>query len=421
MAGWFQTGVRVASAGLIFAHSAQAQSQDEMQRSWDGLVYNLRNWGIPRHPPFRFEVSRTSDNAAARYLWLFQHMDPRSVTLAGYLDTSAAAFSLYENDDGLTADDLRRALSEAQPWILSFIEATRLPTYDMGFSDDPLAVPEFDDPRRQVSGRRKAARVLIADACRLWHDNRPVESAERFAACIRFGRHLSAGTASMLDALIAQAIIRYAADALHTLLESPELARMTPAAAEIILPALASVGTQDPGGVRRAANNFRRGMAAFVESQLAGGHVGFQLKRLLSESRMLQSAFSGLLGRMISGQNAGEAIRGSFRVQFSEALGVSNEVESLSHADLVAALVKARTLADDADRAWDLPDATDRLRQLDDAADEDHTGVAGLIVIGIRASYRSTRECAESLAAIQECLQTIIAARSSEPPRRDVP
>lgn len=392
-----------------------------MQKSWDGLVYNLRNWGKPRHPPITFETSPTSDNAAARYLWLFQHMDPRLVALAGYLDTSTAAFSLHENDDGFTAEDLRRALIEAQPWILSFIEATRLQTYDMGFSDDPLAVPEFDDPRRQVSGRRKAARVLVADACRLWHDNKPVESAERFAACVRFGRHLSSGTASMLDAPIAQSIIRYSVDPLHTLLESSERARMTPEAADVILPTLSSVDAQDPGGVRRASNNFRRGMVAFVESQLADGHVGFQLKRLLSESRMLESAISGLLGRMISGQNVDAAIRRSFRVQLSEALGVSNEVESLSHSDLVAALAKARALGDEVDRAWDLPDATDRLRQLDDALEEDSTGVARLIVIGIRASYRSTRECAESLAAIRASLQAIIATRSPEPPSGDTP
>src|SRR5688572_13829178 len=52
----------------------------------------------PKHPPFRDTPAPDAENAAARYLWLFNRSDRRLVELAGWIEYDIAELRIAEND-----------------------------------------------------------------------------------------------------------------------------------------------------------------------------------------------------------------------------------------------------------------------------------------------------------------------------------
>ena len=381
----------VVSLPLIWTPSARAAPDpDDLRR----LAVELRklavNWGCPSQPPLPYAPDPDAEDAGARYLWLWPRMDARLALLAGYAEWEGLRLSVYENEDGITVEELRERLVAERAWIETLLAATRLERCN--FHVLPLdRVWPFDgsDPRHDVllTGPRKAVRILSADAARLAGEGDLAGAAERCAAIMRLAHHQVQEPRPLFHHLLASAMLRVGIDRSKALLDHRD--GFPPAGLEHLRSASELFPPEDPVGLRAAWNRSRREGARFVRSQVSERGVGWRLLHQVGELRSIERMFDGMVRRVADG---GELLPGS-KERWSIARAAFGEIADVAPESFSAALTLAEALGDALDSAWHAPDAKARFEAAADAIDQDPTGVL-LIVVGVpKMVRRDAVEC----------------------------
>jgi hypothetical protein len=383
---------------------ARAQHDpDDLRRFALELRKLLINWGNPAQPPLPYTPAPDAEDAGARYLWLWHHMDQELAQLAGYAVWEDGEMSVYENDEGVTAQDVRAKLIEQQPWIEQLLAATRLEHCNFHVLPDDRVWP-FDpsDPRDRVllTGPRKATRILAADAGRLATVGEPAAAAERCAAIIRMAAHQVQHPRPLFHHISASSLLRTGASCASQLLQQNQ-SNLPQVARQALVEAAAKFPHQDPMGMQAAWNRSRSEAADFVRSQLARDTIGWRLMQQIASLRAMREMFSGMFERIAGG---GEILPGASD-RWSIARSVFGEVADLTPQQCLAALELAEALGDSLDAAWDAPDAEQRFRASDEAVEADSTGVF-MCVIGLpRVVWRDAKECETELSNLRSELK----------------
>ena len=378
--------------------------EDESKRFWRSIGYIIQTWGKPRHPDFSDPIGPHSENAAARYLSLFKATDDRLATLAGWHDARSDRLVVLENERGVTAAELEASLVAQADWIQQVIAASALDRFDLHLADDPGAVyATEDDPRRNfLTGTRAAARILRADAFRLWGQGQRSEATDRIAALIRLARHLATAPASSMQALVSASILNYGLDTLKNL--AADGTALAPPQRRGLITALGSLDPEDPAGVHRCWLRDRQAMAAFMRSQLKGEVIGFRLQKLLVETGAIREMTEGLFGDILAGKDVGAAMRLVLRERFGIAWRAAERTDALDAGAILAALDRADELAKRADRAWNTPNAEQDLGEVQEAIEEDPTQIIALVLSYPRGVHRTWRQ---SVDRVQRALDVL--------------
>lgn len=251
----------------------------------------------------------------------------------------------WSNDPGWRPDErMANSLAQEQEMIRGFLKAASVEHADWGIEYEAgigAMLPH-------LGKLRYTARILSADARRLLDAGEPDAAVERIAAIYRMSNHVREDRV-LISALVGTALVSYANNEVEEIIAAEKL---TADGRDMLLSALESIPEDDIGGVRGAIMGERDIFLEWVKRTYTGPAAG--------------AAFVREVASLTSDD-----------LKSLDAVALS-----LMNGDALAQDVdKAHRYYDDVTAIWDLPDALDRIQQLEEVIRNAHYGIVGKILL----------------------------------------
>ncbi|MBX3357031.1 MAG: hypothetical protein KF745_01250 [Phycisphaeraceae bacterium] len=412
------TASLIAALACTFLAAAPATAQWDQAAVWAGKkLLELRQAHLPQQPRFDDAIAADSPNAAGRYLWLFERLDPRLSSAAGSFELNLSGLRVSEYLSAVTTDEMQKLLEDNQAWILTAIEATRIESFNLHKSALLNAAPPREgDPRRGfLTKARRCQRVLGDDAIRLWCSGDYAGAIERASAIVRLGIQLRPRHADITDALVAEATIAHGTRLLQEMhaaaaAQSLDLAIFDPARE-----AIGRVNADDPGGIRDSWFEYRRGILEFAEAQLSdenpGTDLAIALAQVTAQRIVIARVFEPLHEAMNEGKPPIEPVQEAIslrspktRQQLSDA---ARKLSGMSVIELLDRVDAASVLGAELESNWDADNSDDLFRTADIRIEADRTGMLTLLLGAPRSLHRKWKESVQQHQRLQQMLQPL--------------
>lgn len=251
----------------------------------------------------------------------------------------------WSNDPGWRPDEeMSASLEQEQEMIQGFLKAATVERADWGIEYEAgigALLPH-------LGKLRFSARILSADARRLLDAGDPDAAALRIAAIYRMCNHVREDRV-LISALVGTALVSYAHKEVEEIIAADML---TAEGRDLILSAMESIPQDDIGGVRGAIVGERDIFLDWVRRTFTGPAAG---ARFVREVGSLTSDDLKPVDRIALSLMNGDAL--------------DQDVD------------KASRYYDDITAIWDLPDALDRIQQLEEIVRNGHFGIVGKILL----------------------------------------
>lgn len=323
-------------------------------------------------------------NAAARYMALFESLNPDLAKQAIWILPDAEQFAIEDYGDlDFTAEDLRRTLIDQQPWINALIAAAALPDCDLGLEIEPFGQLTPRPGQPPLKPFRSANAILLADAARCWTDGEADAATARLEAALRLAHHvIKQDNALYLWPIATSYQLQKTAEAGTRFLASSRAAALTADHRARVLAAVNAFDLADPAGLRRATKTELTRFIDFAAEELEDGEVGDRLVIQLSQMRASAIMTSNLFNHMLKKAGADDLSNLPLPKQENLFAEVARQSELMTHEILSARLSRAREIASQLDAAWDAPDAKPRLRAIDEECEADETALLYTALFG---------------------------------------
>lgn len=380
--------------GAVLSFGGAAQAQDKWQRAWD-VAWPDR----PRMPAFADAVAPDSPNAAGRYAWLFQELDPRLGMLAGQLPAEELTLQLV-GEDG-PSKELRARLIVYQDWIEPLIEATKIERFDLFIQPlIHLDIAETDPRHLFWWTALRSANVLKADAIRCRLEGEHDKSVERIAALLRFTSHMSKDSSLLFHQLNAASLLERCEETIE-LIGGEGQPPFTPAQRQELLKSLDGFDMADPAHLRAGWESHVKAHREFVQEQLNDGNVGEPLALLLLQTKGVKIVADEIF-KNVEGKDLWRMAPDERQQRIAELLA---HLEHPRHDLLIAELKGNDELVARIQAIWKEPDAEKRLNEMANELSEDPSGLkAATSLSTVHWVHRQWRESVARLAKLKSTL-----------------
>ncbi|MFT3683696.1 MAG: hypothetical protein QM783_02020 [Phycisphaerales bacterium] len=339
----------------------------------NGSAHGSGGSGVGGRQPSRVVRSEPapalSDNAALGYysFWLAVNADDAK--------TFAELCGSQEWGKPLPAE-LTAALIRQQPNIQKLLRTTRMKHCDFGrdFSEGfELMLPE-------LAKMRGIARMLKADANRLILEGKSEEAAERYAALFDVARHCGQDRV-LISSLVSIAIANHP---VGDLVESHGASLLTKAGRAKVMAAIERLNGVEGFGVKRSIEGERELAINGTIARYDGPDAG---RRFADTS--LEMAFSN-----------------DEKSKTEAATKAIDEIRQMDGEALCAAGQRLKPYYVEAMKVWDLPDAQERLKKLNEAASAGEYGPLGVHLLPAFARCRTSEQKGlEAVNSVAEALR----------------
>ena len=357
-----------------------------------------------QQPAFPDEISADSPNAAARYLWLFSKMDPRLRSLAPWVRADTLRIELDpESEAPGTTAELRAGLMAEQAWIRDVINATRLPHFDLGYSDK-WAIRLADEPRTGfLMSTRRTFAILQADAVRLWGEGEHEQAADRVVASSRLAVQISRSSTPTLNEIMAEALQTVAWETLRAMLREGQPPFPEKHRAEL-RELLRKLDPDDPFRVRAGWRRRVAQQQSFIREQLADGKIGEPLLLSLAELQVPLVRQDALAADFVARAEADGAPPPTFAAFVKTMAADIKGFDQLRHDQVTAKFIEANELVAQIERMWTEEDALAKIRAIEKTLDQDTTGMIRVVLLAPSGFQRTWRE---SVTLVKEMISAL--------------
>lgn len=369
---------------------------------------------LPAHHQFGDEVSLTSDNAAARYLYLQKTMSDRLDLLANWADlkhTTSLQMDEYAHEQDLTVEELTDLLETNQDWIQSVVAATRLDKFELYFNIQPLNAPlEVDDPRydRWLRFYRSAARILSVDAIRLSSEGRAEEAFDRAISVLYLSTQMQTNEYGPILKLVADYVLRMGLDSISPFVQDANR-RLTQEQLDELKAVLERVDRDDPCGLFATWKLHTQQGIDFLESHLADGSIDLEVEFLAASIYGIGVFSDELFGKLLSGvsipdiQSNLQEIVDEHIVELLE----SEKPDDERYEDAISALQLAQKHKLIIENAWANTEEIKALdKRLEDELPDDVRYYYEIAIVGFTSFQRTNLETAAEVEELWELIES---------------